>query len=174
MRWMDRLEDRLYAIENLVCSLSLLVMLVTVALGVCIRIFDWPVPNVAEWAMAAMSPLAFVGSAMCARRREHISVDIIEQVRSVRVRRLAAMLVAVLMLAFSAIYAWLGWGLFEDARQTGERWLDMGTPLYVPIFFFFAGMACMAVHGVCDVLRVCRGDGIGPAHDHAQHPETAS
>ncbi|MHA3904043.1 TRAP transporter small permease [Castellaniella sp. WN] len=174
MRWTNALEDRLYAIENLVCSLSLLVMLATVALGVCIRVFDWPVPNVAEWAMAAMSPLAFVGSAMCARRREHISVDVIEQVRSPLVRRLAAMVVALLMLVFSAIYAWLGWGLFEDARLTGERWLDMGTPLYVPIFFFFAGMVCMAVHGVCDVLRVFRRGGVGPAQDRARQPESAS
>ncbi len=173
MRWADVLEDRLYSIENVVCSLSLLVMLVTVTLGVCIRVFDLPVPNVAEWAMAAMSPLAFVGSAMCARRREHISVDLIDQLRSPRVRRLAGALVALLMLAFSAIYAWLGWGLFQDARMTGERWLDMGTPLYVPIFFFFAGMACMAVHGACDVLRVFRMKDFAAPRAAARHSETA-
>lgn len=156
-------EKRLYSLENAICSLCLLIMLLTVSLGVCVRVFNWPLPNVAEWALAAMSPLAFVGSAMCAHKRAHIAVDIIEQLPFRGVQRMADVLVALLMFAFAAIYAWLGWSLFQDALLTGERWLDMGTPLFVPIFFFFAGMACMAFHGLCDILRALRPGSGTPA-----------
>lgn len=154
--WANTFENRLYSIENFVCAISLLVMLATVAFGVCIRFFDLPIPNVAEWAIVAMSPLTFVGSAMCSRMRMHISVDFIEQARSELLKRAAHLIVAVLMLAFSAIYAWLGWTLLEDAVFTGERLLDMGTPLYVPVFFFFLGMVFMVIHGLFDLSRSIR------------------
>ncbi len=152
-KWLSSIESRLYFFENAVCSLSLIVMLLTVTLGACVRIFNWPIPNVAEWALVAMSPLTFVGSAMCTRVGAHISVDIIDQISSRLIRRLAQTLVAVLTLAFSIIYAWLGWSLFEDALSTKERWLDMGTPIFIPVFFFFAGMVCMAIHGFCNIFR---------------------
>lgn len=154
--WATAFERRLYSLENFICSISLLVMLFTVAFGVCIRFFDLPIANVAEWAIVAMSPLTFVGSAMCSRMQMHISVDFIEQARSVLLKRAAQLVVAALMLAFSTIYAWLGWSLFDDAMLSGERMLDMGTPLYIPVFFFFAGMVSMGIHGLFDLLRtVC-------------------
>ncbi|MFW7341640.1 TRAP transporter small permease subunit [Pollutimonas sp. H1-120] len=151
--WTNTFENRLYSLESVVCAASLLVMLAAVAFGVCIRFFDLPIPNVAEWAIVAMSPLTFVGSAMCSRMQMHISVDFIEQARSEPIKRAAHLIVAILMLVFSAIYAWLGWSLFEDAMLTGERLLDMGTPLYVPACFFFIGMVFMAAHSIFDLAR---------------------
>lgn len=152
-RWVNAFEQRLYRIESWVCSLCLIIMLLTVFLGVCVRVFNWPIPNVAEWALAAMSPLTFVGSAMCARKRAHIAIDVIDQLPFPWLLRVSNIFVAFLMFAFAVIYAWLGWGLLEDALLTRERWLDMGTPLYIPISFFFAGMVCMAFHGLCDLFR---------------------
>lgn len=151
---LDSLEERLYSLERLICAVCLLVMLSTVVLSVLVRTFNWPVPNVGEWALAAMSPLAFVGAAMCAKKRAHIAVDVIEQINKLWVKRLSDFLIALSMFAFAVVYAWLGWSLFEDAVYTGEKWLDMGTPIYVPIFFFAAGMAAMAFHGLCDLCRL--------------------
>ena len=148
-----RLEDRLYFVEKWICAISLLVMLFAVAFGVCIRFFDLPIPNVGEWAVVAMSPLTFVGAAMCSRMGQHISVDFIEQARSPQIRRLAQVLVALLMVVFAGIYAWLGWILLQDVIFTGERLLDMGTPLYVPIFFLFLGMVLMIVHSAFELAR---------------------
>ena len=154
IKLLDSLEHRLYSLEKLLCSVCLLIMLFTVVLSVLVRTFNWPIPNVAEWALAAMSPLAFVGCAMCAKKRVHIAVDVIEQINKRWVKRLSDLLIAISMFAFAVVYAWLGWSLFEDAVYTGERWLDMGTPIYVPIFFFAAGMAAMAFHGLCDLCRL--------------------
>jgi TRAP-type C4-dicarboxylate transport system permease small subunit len=148
-----RLEDRLYFVEKWICALSLLVMLIAVSFGVCIRFFTLPIPNVGEWAVVAMSPLTFVGAAMCSRMGQHISVDFIDQARSPLVRRLAHIIVALLMVVFASIYAWLGWILLQDVIFTGERLLDMGTPLYVPIFFLFLGMVLMIVHSAFELAR---------------------
>lgn len=143
---MMRLEDRLYYVEKWICSISLLVMLFAVSFSVVIRFFHLPIANVGEWAVVAMSPLTFIGAAMCSRMGQHISVDFIDQAKSELVKRLAHTVVALLMVVFSGIYAWLGWILLLDVTETGERLLDMGTPLYVPIFFLFCGMILMLVH----------------------------
>lgn len=150
----QRLEQRLYGLEKTICSISLLVMLFAVAFGVCIRFFNLPIPNVAEWAIVAMSPLTFVGTAMCERMRSHISVDMIDQARSPWVRKLAHLVVALLMIVFSFLYAWLGWILLADVAETGERLLDMGTPLTIPIFFLFSGMLLLSIHCLCELARL--------------------
>lgn len=152
----NRLESGLYAFENWICSISLIVMLAAVTFGVCIRVFDLPFPNVGEWAVVAMSPLTFVGAAMCSRMRTHISVDFIDQAKSVLLRRVARILVAVIMIVFAAIYAWLGWILLQDVFLTKERLIDMGTPLYIPIFFLFLGMVLMVVHGLSELIQLFR------------------
>lgn len=143
---MMRIEDRLYTVEKSICAISLLVMLLAVSFGVVIRFLHLPIANVGEWAVVAMSPLTFVGAAMCSRMGQHISVDFIEQTKSILIKRMAHITVALLMLVFSGIYAWLGWILLLDVIETGEKLLDMGTPLYVPIFFLFSGMILMLIH----------------------------
>src|SRR5690606_6437298 len=135
----------------------LAVMLAGTCAGVAIRFWGLPLPNVAEWAIVAMSPLAFVGAGLCTMAHAHISVDIVKQLRSARLRRAARGIVSVLMLAFAGIYAWLGWMLFQDALLTGERLLDMGTPVAVPVAFLWAGMLCMMAHCLMDLWRLACG-----------------
>jgi len=156
--WLAAGERRLYAIEKWVCVAALAVMLAGVAVGVAIRYWNLPLPNVGEWAVVAMSPLTFVGAAMCTMAHAHISVDVVRQLRSAALRRLAHALVTLLMLAFAGVYAWLGWSLFADALASGERLLDMGTPVAVPIAFLWAGMLCMMAHCLLDLWRTARGE----------------
>lgn len=161
--WLDRTEQRLYALEKWICVIALAVMLGAVALGVAIRYWNLPLPNVGEWAVVAMSPLTFVGAALCTKAHAHISVDVIRQLRNPRVRCLADLAVVLSMLVFAGVYAWLGWALFTDALASGERLLDVGTPLAVPVAFLWAGMLCMMAHCLLDLWRTastgCRGPG---------------
>jgi len=153
----DACEAWLYAAEKLVCVLCLAVMLFAVAGGVVIRFWGLPLPNISEWALVAMSPLTFVGAALCTRVQAHIAVDVIKQVPWAGVQRAARLLVALCMVVFSVVYSWLGWTLFEDTLLTGEKLLDMGTPLAVPVFFLLLGMVCMAIHSVLECWRAVRG-----------------
>lgn len=156
-QWYDAIECRLYGIEKTICSLALVVMLFAVAASVCIRFFGLAIPNVAEWALVAMSPLAFVGAAMCTRAHAHISIDVIKQMAGLTVQRLARLVVALSVLVFAIAYTWFGWMIFEDNLISGEQLLDMGTPVAVPAFFLLAGMACMTFHALLECWRACRG-----------------
>lgn len=155
--WLDVAERRLFRLERGLCSAALLVMLLAVALSVVVRYFNLGLPNVAEWAVVAMSPLTFVGAAVCTYLQEHIAVDVIKLVRSESVRRAVRGAVALSLLVFSGVYAWIGYTFFVESLTSGETMLDLGTPVAVPVFFLFLGMVLMLLHGALEMWRVLCG-----------------
>jgi len=151
-------EQHLYRIEKWTCIVCLLVMLSGVAASVAIRYWALALPHVAEWSLVAMSPLTFVGAAMCTKAHAHVSVDVIGQVPHAWLRWFARLAVTLAMLVFAGVYAWLGWLLFEDVLASGERLLDLGTPVAVPIAFLGLGMLCMMAHCLLELWRMLRDD----------------
>ena len=158
MAALDAFERQVFRGERLLAVASLAVMLLAVSASVAIRYFNLPVPNVAEWALVAMSPLTFVGGAMCSYLQAHIAVDVVTLVRSTALRRLARGLVSLAMLGFSGVYVALAWALTADAFDSGEKMLDMGTPVVVPLSFLLLGMALMVFHAAADLWRVLVGE----------------
>lgn len=154
MEALDAFERWVFRVERLLAVASLAVMLLAVSASVAIRYFNLPLPNVAEWALVAMSPLTFVGGAMCSYLQAHIAVDLITLVRSAVARRAARGGVALAMLGFSGVYVALASALLTDAFQSNEKMLDMGTPVYVPLAFLLLGMALMVFHAAADLWRV--------------------
>ncbi len=153
---LDAFEHRVFKVERWICVLSLVVMLLTVSVSVAVRYFNLGLPNVAEWAIVAMSPLTFVGAAMCTCAQSHIAVDVVKLLPQVQLRRAARGGVALALLVFAGVYAWIGMLFFADMRQSGERMLDMGTPVYVPVFFLMLGMLLMLLHAAIELWRVLR------------------
>lgn len=156
-QWLDAAERRLFLLERGLCSVALVVMLLAVALSVVVRYFNLGLPNVAEWAVVAMSPLTFVGAAVCTYLQEHIAVDVIKLARSETIRRVVRGVVALSLLAFSGMYAWIGFTFFVESLTSRESMLDMGTPVAVPVFFLFLGMVLMLLHGALEMWRVLCG-----------------
>ena len=155
--WIDGLEFRVFQGERWVCIASLLVMVVTVSISVAVRYFNLPIPNVAELAIVAMSPLTFVGASMCSYTQSHIVVDVVKLAPQEWIHRTARGIGAMSLLAFAGVYSWLAYVFFQDIRVSGERMLDMGTPVALPIFFLLAGMVLMLFHGAVELWRVLTG-----------------
>jgi TRAP-type C4-dicarboxylate transport system permease small subunit len=155
--WLDALEFRVFQGERWVCIASLLMMVVTVSISVAVRYFNWPVPDVAEWAIVAMSPLTFVGAAMCSYAQAHIVVDVVKLAPQEWIRRTARGIGALSLLVFSGVYSWLSFVFLQDMLGSGERMLDMGTPVALPISFLVAGMVLMLFHGAVELWRVLTG-----------------
>lgn len=155
--WVDGFESRVFQVERWVCIAAMFVMLVAVTISVAVRYFNLAIPNVAEWAIVAMSPLTFIGAAMCSYTQTHIAVDVVKLIPSHGIRRAARGVVAIGLLAFSGVYAWLGYAFFTDTLRSNERMLDMGTPVAVPVFFLMLGMALMLFHGTVEMRRIITG-----------------
>ena len=147
------IEKQAFRAEKWICIASLVAMLLAVALSVVVRYFYLPIPDVGEIAIFAMAPLTFVGAALCTYTGTHIAVDIIQHVDNHLVRRLGRVVVALAMIVFGAVYFRTSLDFFQTALASGERGLDLGTPISVPAFFFPLGMALVLLHSVAELVR---------------------
>lgn len=159
------LERHAFRVEKWICIVSLVAMLVGISISVAVRYFNLQLPDTGEIAIYAMAPLTFVGAAMCTYTGTHIAVDIIQQVKSPWVRRTGRLATALAMIVFGAVYFHTALAFFQSALSSGERGLDLGTPVAIPTFFFPLGMALVVLHSVAELIRAATNQtAIGEEH----------
>ncbi|OZI54057.1 TRAP transporter small permease [Bordetella genomosp. 4] len=153
-----RVESRIAMASWLVATLSVLASLV-------IRAFALPIPDTGEWALVAMSPLTFVGAALCSHLHKHLTADIVEMMPRGTLLQVLEAVIAILFIIFSVFLSALALDLFDYALSSNERLTDLGTPLAVPVAFILLGALLMGFHAIVDLLRACAGrepGGINP------------
>src|SRR3990167_1388300 len=164
-RWLFSVERHAFLAEKWICIVSLVAMLVGISFSVAVRYFNLHLPDTGEIAIFAMAPLTFVGAAMCTYTGTHIAVDVIQQVKSPWVRRTGRVVTALAMIVFGAVYFWTALEFFQTALGSGERGLDLGTPVAVPTFFFPLGMALVVLHAVAELIRAATHEpSVGEEH----------
>lgn len=156
-RVLDTVERTLGRIEGAAATVALAVILLGILVNVTTRLLALPVPNFGEWAVVAMSPLTFVGAALCSYLHQHITIDLVDVLPSDTVRRVVHMGSALSMSVFSGYLVWLSWDFFRYALSSGERLIDLGTPLWIPTGFMVLGAGLMLLHALCDLLRLSIG-----------------
>jgi len=154
---LDRVEAVLFRCEAVLVSICLALMLATIVVSVVTRYFALPLPNVAELATVAMAPLTFVGAALCTYLNMHIAIDVAELLPTPFLRRLAHAAATASQVVFSAVFGYVAWEFYAYAAESGERLIDLGTPVAVPGAFMVAGTVLMAFHALADLYRTARG-----------------
>jgi TRAP-type C4-dicarboxylate transport system permease small subunit len=150
---LSRLERGVYAVEKLACITALAVMLFAIASSVLVRYLNLPLPNLSEVGVVMMAPLTFIGMAMCTYTGTHIAVDIVNTLRSSLLRRAGRFFTAVASIVFATVYLKTSWVFFHDALESGEKMMDLGTPLALPLFFLPLGVALVLFHSALEVWR---------------------
>lgn len=148
------IERRAFQIEKWICIALLVAMLLAVTITVLVRYFNLPLPGTGELATFAMAPLTFVGAAMCSYTGTHIAVDVIKHMPGDTLKKAARLLVSAAMIVFALTYLYTGWYFFINALSSGERGLDMGIPVAIPVFFLPLGMTLVLLHALAELLRV--------------------
>ena len=144
-------------IPGAVAMAALAVAMLAVAASIAIRAFALPFPDTGEWAIVAMSPLTFMGAALCSHLHKHLTADIVETLPDGWLRRGLDALSSGLCFVFGAVFVVIAWDLFDYAWSSGEKLIDLGTPVAVPAAFMVAGAALIALHGAMDVWRALAG-----------------
>lgn len=152
-----RFELILARFENVVVIIALAVAVVAVGISVLIRTFDLSIPDTGEWAIVAMSPLTFVGAAFCSHLHRHLTADIVEMLPPGPLRRALDAIAALLCLIFGLFFIALAWDLFDYTLTSGERLIDLGTPVAVPAGFMFVGAVLMTFHSALAIWRAIEG-----------------
>ena len=101
-----------------------------------------------------MVPLTLIGGAMCTYLGSHISVEIVNATSSRLLKSAGGLIVALATIAFAALYAYSGSILIEDFRSSGDKLLDLGTPLWLLAVFFPIGMLLMIFHSVVRIVSI--------------------
>ena len=143
--------------ESKIAMASWMVAVLAILVSLAIRAFALPVPDTGEWALVAMSPLTFVGAALCSHLHKHLTADIVEMLPRGPLLQFLEALSAVLFIIFAVFLAALALDLLGYALSSKERLTDLGTPLAVPVAFILLGAVLMGFHAVLDLLRACAG-----------------
>ena len=152
-----RFELIVARVESKIAMASWLVAALSVLASLVIRAFALPIPDTGEWALVAMSPLTFVGAALCSHLHKHLTADIVEMLPRGTLLQVLEAVIAILFIIFSVFLSALALDLFDYALSSKEQLTDLGTPLAVPVAFILLGAILMGFHAIVDLLRACAG-----------------
>lgn len=154
VRFLRASSKVLGAFEKQIAALSMIVIMVAIAATIVVRLINLPLPSLGEIAVVAMSPLTFIGGALCSHLHQHITIDVVQLMPNSIFKTLLRGLAALSMAVFGGIFTWLAWNLFRYAFESGERLIDLGTPIWIPTGCMVLGVALICVHAVIDLLLV--------------------
>lgn len=152
-----RCEVIVAKVESKIAIASWLVVVLAILMSLAIRAFDLPIPDTGEWALVAMSPLTFVGAALCSHLHKHLTADIVEMLPRGPMLQILEAIAAILFIIFSVFLAAMGFDLLEYALSSNEKLTDLGTPVAVPVAFILIGAVLMCFHATLDLIRACVG-----------------
>ncbi|AMG89991.1 TRAP transporter small permease [Bordetella parapertussis] len=161
----DRAERWLLRGEMAVSVAALAVIMATVAISVAARALLLPIPNLTEWAVTAMSALTFLGASACTALRRHINIEVVDLLPAGALRFAAHLASLLAQLVFGVMFAITAWGFFDYALDSGEKLIDLGTPVALPSGLMVAGAALIALHAALAIYRLVAGR---PALEFAQ------
>ncbi len=139
MKILDRMEEAFIAS-------ALLVSAIIVTLNVILRWMNLGTSWSEELVRYLLIALTFIGMSACAKRSEHISVDLVPQLSKGRFKVVVHLIIYVIALVFSVLFAWYGFKLANSILHTAQLTPALGIPMYI-IY------AIMPVGGALTVLR---------------------
>ena len=103
--------------------------------------------------------LAVMTATEVQRENEHIRITLFSDKASAQLRRLLAVLIGLVGIAFCGIMAWRGGLLAWQAFQHGERVSSaLGTPIVFPYSMLPIGFGALAIQFALETFRAISGD----------------
>jgi TRAP-type C4-dicarboxylate transport system permease small subunit len=152
-----RFEVLVARMESRIALASWIVAVLAILASLAIRTLSLPIPDTGEWALVAMSPLTFIGGALCSHLRRHLTADIVEMLSRGPMLQILEAVSALLFIIFGVFFVALSMELFNYAVTSRERLTDLGTPIAIPVGCMLLGAGLMIFHAVLDFIRACLG-----------------
>lgn len=158
-----RVLSGLYAVENVLAGLVLVLLVLVTILGVVMRyVLHAPLPWLIEIQLAGMVWIAFLGASVAFRYGAHVAIEIIIDLLPKKARLVAEVLIGVIVYALLAFLFYSSIFYLENFVTSGRSTPILGIPYY--IVYGVASVSCflMAIsyttHGLIPVLRAFRND----------------
>ncbi len=151
-------------IEGVVIFVSIVALIVMLFLQVLFRfVLEAPLAFTEELARLLFAWLIFIGAAHALYVSQHFMVDIVYKHLPSAMQRAAGYLADIATIVFAVLLAWSGYGLAMHGTQVLPV---LGLPAWTQNAAFPVGMALLAFHAVCFMLRREHvGDGARPEYE---------
>jgi TRAP-type C4-dicarboxylate transport system permease small subunit len=149
---MKRLLDKLTRFIEVIGGLFIIAMTLFVLLQIVMRfVFNSPLTWTEELARYLFIYVAFFGGAILMFRREHLFVEVVFNLLSVKVKRKVQLLIDIILFVFSVYLICSSTGLMKTS------WGSFSTAMHIPIpivnFSVFIGAVFMALFGFYNILQ---------------------
>lgn len=153
----DCIDRWLFRLLSAVLGLVFLGMMLAVFAAVILReVFTLPYPWLSGVARFLMIWSVFLGAAMLARSREHITIGIFYEMMPRRMRKLADLVVAAIGIALVSYFSYLSIGFTVTAYQQGQTDISAYLPVWIGYLAMPLGLALVAcgyLFSLRDLLR---------------------
>jgi TRAP-type C4-dicarboxylate transport system permease small subunit len=128
LTWIDRWI--LEGFEKGIIGLGLIILCIIVFTNVISRyIFDYSPVWGDELPRYMMVWITFIGMAHCVRKGAHVSMDMIFEKLSIKVKKKAYLFILVVSFAFSLLLAYKGWGLSQKVFTLNQKSVALEIPM---------------------------------------------
>ncbi|MEJ7873524.1 MAG: TRAP transporter small permease, partial [Rubrobacteraceae bacterium] len=164
LRWVDRISDAAGYVSGILLLVSTLVICEAVALRYFIGA---PTVWQTELSVYLLMFAAFVGGAYGLKHGDHVNVDLVIEKLPRKAGMAVGILAAVLGLIFVVVVAYISFGLWWHATESGQRSGTAWNPrMTFPYFIIPLGMTLMALQYVSIIYDRVQDFRAGGDEDH--------
>ena len=169
---MHRLDRILTGIENALAALALGGASLMACLQVILRyLFDYTIFWSEEATIYLLILSTFIGAVITLRHNEHVSVDVLSFVFGERGKRALAVLSALLVVAYCAIFGAYAWILVTEPAALRIVTPALRLPLWVVELSLPIGLTLMFLRALEMLYRSARGRETFPEADSTEYGE---
>ena len=169
---MHRLDRILTGIENVLAALALGGASLLACLQVILRyLFDYTIFWSEEATIYLLILSTFIGAVITLRHNEHVSVDVLSFVFGERGKRALAVLSALLVVAYCAIFGAYAWILVTEPAALRIVTPALRLPLWLVELSLPIGLTLMFLRALEMLYRSARGRETFPEADSTEYGE---
>ncbi len=157
-KFLERLDNYLFAVEKIFLTTALSVMALTVFLDFALRdFFHSGIRWAKELSAFLMIWVGFVGASVATREKRHLVVGATEKILSARWRKILAVSTRLIAIAFCIFLAKLGFEYVSQTREFGEHSDVLSLPLWIVQIVIPLSLLVMAARFLGHLVGILTG-----------------
>lgn len=160
----SKIERAVFKVEAAIITVSLLVMLIAVLIQVLVRMLGINSVGTTEIGMLGMSILTFIGTSAIAFTKDHITIELEQVIKSPRMQYWMNVCSTLIMIVFGFVFISVAYTFFNFTLMSGEKTIQLGIPVAIPIGSMVIGSLLLIYHSICDFVRLFSKNKQGSLH----------
>lgn len=151
---LSNIERKIFKVEAIIIATALAIIFIAVTVQVLIRMLGMNSVGTTEIAMVSMSILTFIGTSATMYTKDHITIEITQLIKSQKLVYWVNVILTMLLLVFGIVFIRIVYTLLNFTLYSGDKTLELGIPLAIPIGSMVLGILLLIIHSICDLIKL--------------------